>query len=72
MSSRNIAIRKEIYDALRKEMRSGDSFTKVLARLLNQRGPLLELSGAWPRHPRGSLPGWRQFRGLPAPRRGRR
>lgn len=47
MSSRNIAVRRDIYDALRREQRPGESFTRVLERLLSQRGPLDHLSGSW-------------------------
>lgn len=47
MSSRNVAIRKDVYDALDREKRGGESFTQVLLRLLGQRGPLEDLLGAW-------------------------
>ena len=47
MSSQNVAIRKDVYDALSREKRTGESFTQVLLRLLNQRGPLEELFGTW-------------------------
>jgi predicted CopG family antitoxin len=47
MSSRNIAVQKSVYDALVQEKREGESFTSVLRRLLDQRGGLEELSGAW-------------------------
>jgi len=47
MSSRNIAVRKDVYDALQREKRPNESFTKALLRLLNQRGPLDDLVGAW-------------------------
>lgn len=49
MSSRNIAVRKDVYDALLREKRPNESFTKALLRLLNQRGPLDDLVAAWPR-----------------------
>lgn len=48
MPSKNIAIRKEIYDALRREQRTGESFSKVLARLVQQGGSPVEIGGAWP------------------------
>jgi predicted CopG family antitoxin len=47
MPSRNIAVQKAVYDALVQEKRPGESFTSVLRRLLDQRGGLEELSGAW-------------------------
>ena len=49
MSSRNIAVRKDIYEALRRERRPQESFTKLLIRLMGQRGPLEELEGVWGR-----------------------
>ncbi|MCI4346887.1 MAG: hypothetical protein L3K07_09090 [Thermoplasmata archaeon] len=65
MPSRNIAIRKEIYDRLSKERRAGESFSKVVLRLLNQRGPLEELWGAWGRAGRTDEKlVWRQLRAL--------
>jgi predicted CopG family antitoxin len=65
MSSRNIAVRKDVYDALRKELRPQESFTKLLLRLLHQRGPLHELSGAWKKGaPRGEQRAWQRLRGL--------
>jgi predicted CopG family antitoxin len=67
MSSRNIAVRKDVYDALRKELRPQESFTKLLLRLLHQRGPLHELSGTWHRgSPRGEQRAWQRLRGLNA------
>ena len=47
MSSKNVALRRDVYDALRREMRPGESFSTVMLRLLNERGPLGELLGAW-------------------------
>ncbi|HZY91600.1 MAG TPA: antitoxin VapB family protein [Thermoplasmata archaeon] len=47
MSSKNVAIRRDVYDALRRERRPQESFTKLLLRLLNQKGPLHDLEGAW-------------------------
>jgi predicted CopG family antitoxin len=71
MSSRNIAVRKDVYDALRKELRPQESFTKLLVRLLHQRGPLQELWGAW-RHkaPRGERRAFQKLRGLEGKGRG--
>ncbi|HEV2519155.1 MAG TPA: antitoxin VapB family protein [Thermoplasmata archaeon] len=67
MSSRNIAVRKDVYDALRKERRPSESFTKLLIRLLNQRGGLHDLAGAWPgRSSRRERTTWRQLRGVAA------
>ncbi|MHB8352611.1 MAG: antitoxin VapB family protein [Thermoplasmata archaeon] len=47
MSSRNIAVRKDVYEALRRDRHPGESFTGVLLRLLNRHGSLEELYGAW-------------------------
>jgi len=47
MPSRNIAVQETVYEALLKEKRAGESFTSVLRRLLDQRGGLEEVSGAW-------------------------
>ncbi len=49
MSSRNIAVQKSVYDALSREKRSGESFTSLLRRLLEQREGLEEVAGAWGR-----------------------
>lgn len=51
MSSRNVAIRKDVYDALTREKRPRESFTRLFDRLLAQRGPLEELGGAWGKAP---------------------
>jgi predicted CopG family antitoxin len=51
MSSRNIAVQKSVYDALNREKRVGESFTQLFRRLLDQRGGLGELAGAWGRGP---------------------
>lgn len=47
MVSRNVAVRKDVYDALDRERRPGESFTKLFVRLLHQRAPLEELLGSW-------------------------
>lgn len=47
MSSKNVAIRKDVYDALDKERRTGESFSRLFARLLTEKGPLEEIQGAW-------------------------
>lgn len=49
MSSRNIAVQTEVYDALAREKRRGESFTSLLRRLLDQREGLEEIVGAWGR-----------------------
>lgn len=62
MSSRNIAVQKNVYDALMQEKRAGESFTAVLRRLLDQRAGAEELSGVWGRPDlrlRGALRGLR-------------
>ncbi len=63
MTSKNVAIRKDVYDALRKERRPDESFTKLLLRLINQRGPLQDLEGAWgSRGGEGAAGRWRGLR----------
>lgn len=47
MPSQNIAVQREVYHALRKERRSGESFTVQLRRLLDGRAALSDLLGAW-------------------------
>lgn len=47
MSSQNIAVQRQVYDALRKERRPGESFTRLLDRMLSERGALGELQGVW-------------------------
>jgi len=47
MASRNIAVQKAVYDALTREKRTGESFTGVIRRLLEQRGGLEDLAGSW-------------------------
>lgn len=49
MPSRNIAVQKVVYDALSREKRTGESFTGVLRRLLEQKGGLEDLAGSWGR-----------------------
>jgi predicted CopG family antitoxin len=72
MPSRNIAVRKDVYEALRRERRPQESFTKVLLRLMNQRGPLQELSGSWSTRPKArDRVAWRRLRGLDTVRGGR-
>ncbi len=47
MPSRNIAVQKAVYDSLEREKRSGESFTSVLRRLLEQRRGVEDLWAAW-------------------------
>ncbi|MCI4347550.1 MAG: antitoxin VapB family protein [Thermoplasmata archaeon] len=68
MPSRNIAVRNDVYDALQREKRPGESFTKLLVRLLHQRGPLEELSGSWARVARTAQRQWKAVRGTGARR----
>lgn len=49
MPSRNIAVQKATYDALTKEKRTGESFTSVIRRLLEQKEGLDEIYGLWGR-----------------------
>lgn len=67
MSSRNIAIRKDVYDALRKDSHPGESFTGILVRLLNRHGRLEDLHGAWGGRPSATeLRRWRELRQSPS------
>ena len=47
MSSRNIAVQEVVFEALLKEKRPGESFTSLFRRLLEQRGGIEEIAGAW-------------------------
>lgn len=47
MPSRTVMIRKVVYDQLRKEKRRGESFSRLMERLLSQRHPIEGLYGAW-------------------------
>jgi len=47
MASRNVAVQEAVFDALLKEKRPGESFTSLFRRLLEQRGGVEELVGAW-------------------------
>lgn len=70
MSSRNIAVQEVVYDALMKEKRPGESFTTLLRRLLDQRGGVEELAGAWGSGGRPSVERLRALRtGNPGGRR---
>jgi predicted CopG family antitoxin len=40
-------VQRTVYEALKKEKRAGESFTSLFVRLLNQRGSLDEVRGAW-------------------------
>jgi hypothetical protein len=62
MASKNIAIRKDVYDALRREQRAGESFSKAIARLVQQGGSPTEVGGAWPLSARPAM--LRRFRDL--------
>jgi predicted CopG family antitoxin len=63
MPSHNIAVRKDVYLALEKEKRPGESFTKLFIRLLQQRGPLEDLAGTWSRTTRAVQRQWKTVRG---------
>ncbi|MGA7861207.1 MAG: antitoxin VapB family protein [Thermoplasmata archaeon] len=63
MPSHNIAVRKDVYNALDRERRPGESFTKLFVRLLQQRGPLEELSGSWGQTARTAQRQWKALRG---------
>jgi predicted CopG family antitoxin len=51
MASHNVAVQREVFEALRKEKRVGESFTALFARLLSQGGALEEVCGSWGKGP---------------------
>jgi predicted CopG family antitoxin len=63
MPSHNVAIRKDVYTALEREKRPGESFTKLFVRLLQQRGPIEELSGSWGPAGKAASRQWKAIRG---------
>ncbi|MGA7845892.1 MAG: antitoxin VapB family protein [Thermoplasmata archaeon] len=63
MPSHNIAVRRDVYNALEREKRPGESFTKLFVRLLQQRGPLEELSGSWSHSAKVAQRQWKAIRG---------
>ncbi len=44
---RTITISNEAYEALKREKRSGESFSKVILRLVKNKNDLLSLAGSW-------------------------
>lgn len=62
MPSHNVAVRNDVYRALEREKRPGESFSKLFLRLLDQRGPLEELAGAWGGSPASAQRQWRAIR----------
>ncbi|MHB1865931.1 MAG: antitoxin VapB family protein [Thermoplasmata archaeon] len=54
MSSRNIAVQSQVYEALDRERRGSESFTSLLRRLLKDRQSLEDLAGAWGGPSKGS------------------
>jgi predicted CopG family antitoxin len=63
MSSRNVAIQKDVYEALGKEKRPGESFTRLFLRLLHQRAPLDDVVGGWGAVRDSALTPWEEVRG---------
>lgn len=49
MPSKTIMVRKPVYEALRKEMRPGESFSRLFERLLSKRRGLSGCVGLWGR-----------------------
>ena len=47
MASKNLAIREEVYRKLSEAKKEGESFSDVIEKLLEKRGDLLSLWGAW-------------------------
>ena len=47
MATKNLAIREEVYKKLLEAKKEGESFSDVIEKLLEKRGDLLSLWGAW-------------------------
>ena len=47
MTSKNISITEEAYDALQREKGKGESFTDAILRLTRKRGKLADCFGSW-------------------------
>ena len=47
MATKNLAIREEVYRKLSEAKKEGESFSDVIEKLLQKRGDLLSLWGAW-------------------------
>jgi len=47
MASKNLAIREDVYKKLSEAKREGESFSDVIEKLLQGRGDILSLWGAW-------------------------
>lgn len=47
MTSKNISITEEAYDALQRHKRQNESFTEIILRLTKTRGKLSDSYGAW-------------------------
>jgi len=47
MASKNLAIREDVYRKLLEAKKEGESFSDVIEKLLEKRGDLLSLWGAW-------------------------
>ena len=47
MATKNLAIREEVYRKLSEAKKEGESFSDVIEKLLEKRGDLLSLWGAW-------------------------
>lgn len=47
MTSKNISITKEAYDALQREKKESESFTETILRLTQKTGKLTDCFGTW-------------------------
>jgi predicted CopG family antitoxin len=47
LTSKNISITEEAYEALQREKTSGESFTEAILRLTRKRGKLSDCFGSW-------------------------
>jgi predicted CopG family antitoxin len=47
LTSKNISITEEAYEALQREKASGESFTEAILRLTRERGKLSDCFGSW-------------------------
>lgn len=55
MASKNVVLREEAYEFLRKEKRPGETFSDVVLRLRGANKPLTSFAGAWKDLPKEDL-----------------
>ena len=62
MPSKTIMVRKPVYEALAHEKRSGESFSRLMERLLSRRRGLESCFGLWGKAPARAAPPARRRR----------